>query len=235
MTLMSKTAGDLNALAPLHVFGYMAHPFNSIKRDEWHTVMFARVFSEAGADIGNWYQESMPALLRGGARGMGSDFDDAAIPGFMAGDVLLSVLQMQAAGVADAGLDKACHMASELYRARPSRAGKPYKAGRDTVANNWKAFRPVAHYWAALAVFIELAEYKNCDPGRFIFDSSNRWLQFAEGIRIAATACNLPRSNSTLLDAEAWELAGVEPDEFQLPPFNERELAALDKFEARFR
>lgn len=142
---------------------------------------------------------------------------------------------MQSERVLDAGIDKACHLAGEFYSAVVARDGSTYKASRETVTRHWRAFKNVAHYWAATTIVIANAERDGLDPALAQWDASTTWLAIAEGLRRAALACYLPRTSDTLLDDNAWTLDGVEPAELLIPPLTEPQRAWLKGFAPRYR
>lgn len=236
MPSMSENAGELKSFAPLYVHGYMVHPSDPVRREEWLAFTLGRLHREAAVGLEDWSSETVAALVRAACRGTGGDLDKSTVPGLMAGDVLLNVLQMQSEGVLHAGLDKACHLTGTFFGAVVAQDGTSYRASRESVTRHWRAFKNVAHYWAATSIVIANAERDGLDPAEALWDASTAWLGIAEALRRAALACPLPQTaGDTLLDDSAWALDGVEPAELLIPPLTQPQRDGLKGFQPRYR
>jgi hypothetical protein len=230
---MPLTAQEAAPFAFLYASGFMAHPTDESRRNEFLHWVLGKIRLETDEEEITVGREEFAALVAASDRGVGNDLGDAAEAGMMAGEVLLFVLQLQAASVPDAGLDKAQHMASQFFKSITSFGGDSYRAGRETVANNWKRFRPVAHLWGAYSL-VQRSGPSNLDVHSI--DGSNAILGVAATLLDMAERCLLPRINQPLLSrADAWELTGVTPWTVTIPPLSAAEREWLGAFQPRFR
>jgi hypothetical protein len=184
---------DLDGLDPAGAFlclmPYMAHPADQRRRQLVEAYLLGRLYKGAALTLP---EDALPTLVEAAATGVGADFVEARYHGAMAGEVLLTVLHLHAAACSP-GLDRAQHIVSEWYRQTPSSSGRRFRASRDTVRGAWRAFRDVAHLWAAWSLV------RRVDGDQVALD----------GLRVAAVAAGLAR------EAEAVRTPSGEP---VLPP-----------------
>lgn len=203
---MDMSYQDAGSFAWAYCNAYMAHPKDEKKRSEFLYWVLAKMQVDVGEAETPMSLEQLRALISGAERGVGDDLTKACTPGMMAGDVLLYVLQMNAAGISDGGIDKACHLTSTFYTATGASRydGKTYKAGRDTVLNNWNKFKSVAHLWAGY-----LITWRGVPPSlsktaviEYLFEQQATTLATSHKILEMACSIRLPRTETSLLPRE---------------------------------
>lgn len=215
----------------------MAHPNDKRARDRYSSYLAALIRAD----------EKQTYLVEAAGLGVSKDFENAIQGGCMAGDVLLVRMEMIIAKIPDAGLDKAQHVVSEYYggfhdptgtRFKDgflSGEGKPFKAGRDTVRDNWKKYCNAAHIWAAYLILLREAETNQPRS------NPRTWL---DGLKIAMLAMSLKQFTETLkvtgrggvlLPQEAFEIIGVEPTRLDPPALTPSILEAIKTFKPRYK
>lgn len=240
MPKMDMSYAEAGAYAWLFCNSYMAHPFDAERRKEHHYWVLSKMQDEVDAHEVDRVvsKEQFQALISAGKRGVGNDLAESVVGGMMAGDTLLYALQLQMRGVQDGGLDKAFHLTSTFYLQAKNHIGKPFKAGRDTVQNNWKKFKPVAHLWAAYSIAYRAAPDGSTTNqiSEHLAGQQDLMTRAANLILTLGCAVEKPRAKTPLLTLqECWEMEGVPDAQIGIPAFTDLELEALGKFESRFR
>lgn len=236
--LMANTAGDMSAYALL-VRAYMLFPNEPEQREKYGAYSVA-TFAAHAADGGCLEIESSTLLraLDAGRDGTLAAADRAVMGGLASGRVLLDVLEHQEAGETEFGLEKAFHTTSQFFISVRSLEGKDYRAGTDAVLKHWRAFRPVAHLWAAHLVL--MADWEHAgegeNPQTWIADRQPLMLQLAQALHLKARAAELPRKGGYLQTcADSWELDGVEPIPLAVPALTQSARAWVNAYQPRFR
>lgn len=251
MPHMQWSHSDLGEHAWWVVAGYMAHPANEQLRDMHHAYMMAKHLTvmEYAEPFTADFWEVMAAAAE---RGMGADLGDASSGGMMAGDVLLTVIEMHHNGMVDSGVEKACHGVSELYSRRfPKAGGGHFDASLASVRNHWRTYRTVSHYWAAYLILWRELETSMRAGGNHKLEGmvkagmqlvkedglflDKRFLPLAEALYRMASGLRLPRSRAYLLDDAAWRLWGIEPANVEAAGITDKYKAVLDAYSPRER
>lgn len=227
-------------LAQVLLWPYMAHPDDEDRRERLGAYLMARIAIDTEFDVS---KETLRRLIEAAEIGVGQDLENATAGGCMAGDVFLALLEMAAGKIADAGLDKACHVVSTMYDTPKKGSGegfrdghgKSFKAGRDTVMNHWLKYRTVAHLWAAHLILLREAEENG------IRDDLSKWL---DGCKLAAIAHSLqarasqfipPRNGAPILLDTTLKIVGAAIVPLTPPELSAPFITALENFAPRFR
>jgi len=236
--LIKNTAGDIQLYA-LVVGAYMRFPSDEIQREKYGSycvATFAAHASSGGSvDI---EPETLLEALQAARDGTYDAAERAVMGGLASGRVLLDVLEHQAAGDADFGLEKAFHTAAMLFQSTRRYDGEKYRAGVDAVLKHWRAFRPVAHLWAAHLVLMGAWEDAGAsgDAHAWIADRRALMLQIAHALQLRALEIELPRKGGYLQSrADCWELDGVAPATLEAPALTETAQAWAANYQRRFR
>lgn len=217
---------------------YMAYPNDETMREQFGQVVVANFAKHLAEDKPvTLERDTINGVLDAAMSGAAKGLDGAAIPGQMAGEVLLYMLRMRESGAPNPSLDKAQYLTGEFYvRSTKYGGGKYGGAGRDTVRKNWEAFRPVAHLWAA---FTAVAHSFDTDPNldHRMADSWNEIIiPLAQALYNDAAAYTPPGAKEAVLVPErTWKLDGIPPRPYRLPPLSETELQLLQDFVPRHR
>ncbi len=198
MTIRAIDLAGLDAPSrAIVVRAVMAHPQNDQRREELEALLLAELYAASQMAFPS---HILPPLIRAAERGAGRDFEKASGPGRIAGDVLLYLVAMNHAGrVKDLGLDRAQYVVSRLHAQRP--------ISRDSVRRHWKAFRPVAHLWAAESLVRDRTP--EGEPADYIGDHGPSLVGLAEALRLSAEATRLP-SKFQIQSSELICLLGAE-------------------------
>lgn len=221
---------DVTTLSPeltlVRLLPYMAHPNNVEARERYGAFLSAQQYSE-DPDIS---RNTLKNLIEAARVGVGRDFHNSIQGGCMAGDVLLARIEMYAADVRDAGLDKACHIISEYYGGFHDNRGKKlkdgfssgerkvFKAGRDTVLGNWKKYSNAAHLWAAYLILLRESEKNKVRDKPEIWLNGRKIASLATVLRNRAVKVPPVGNASPVLSTGAFEIIGVDPPLWMLPP-----------------
>jgi hypothetical protein len=221
----------------------MAHPSDTEARERYAAFLVAQVLFASDLPIPN---ETLGHLIDAARVGVATDFDKAIAGGCMAGDMLLVRIEMNDADVADAGVDKAAHIGSEYYGGFHNRQGrktskgfitgegKPIRAGRETVLNNWKQYGNAAHLWGAYLILLREAEANGIrnDPTKWL--DGHKLASIAMGLKQLAASAKRVRGASTALSELALEIVGATPPRWMLvPELTDDFKAALATFRPR--
>ena len=123
---------------------------------------------------------------------------------FTVGYVLILTLARAEAGEKHTSVNAAM---SEVKDALGIRV-KGYGAGLTELYASWRAFRPVAHLWAAQSMCS--CPMKELEPPAFL-----EWIAGAEDLRRRGEAFRPPKAKTPVLDpSTTWKM----PDELKLPP-----------------
>lgn len=203
-------------LTKLCLLPYMAHPDDDNARERYGAFFLAQCHFAHDLAISN---ETLGYLVEAARVGVGNDFDKAIPGGCMAGDVLLARLEMDDAQVPHAGIDKACHLASQRYGHRANGAnihqgflsgdGEFHRASRETVFDNWKKYCRAAHLWAAYLILSREAETMG------VRNELSKWLfgrklaSLAMALKSRASTVSVSGNASLPLPANAIEIIGA--------------------------
>ncbi len=236
--LIENTVGDLGLYALL-VSAYMRFPNDAAQRDKYGAYCVAN-FAAHAADGGSATldAETLLTALQAGRDGTLDAADRAVMGGLASGCVLLDVLEHRAAGDADFGIEKAFHTTAGFFKSAHRYDGAEYRAGTDAILKHWRAFRPVAHLWAAHLVMMQSWEDAGAgvDAQAWIADRQPLMLQLAQALHLKALAIELPKKGGPLQSrADCWELDGVEPVAVAAPALTDAAKAWLKKYRPRYR
>lgn len=222
-------AGLSPELAIVALLPTMAHPREEDRRGLLEAWIIGKLHAAADLPLP---RGCLPRLVAAAEVGVGSDLTEATHGGCMAGDVLLTLLELGTNQAEDLSLNKAWHIVSGQYTHCVDRQGDRFRASIDTVRAHWKRFRPVAHLWAAHLVLVRQAEEYSADP--FALDGQHL-AALAEGFRLEAAKFILPL-DQPLLPRDAVPIRGAAQVSWMQAPDNRALFkAALASFTGRSR
>lgn len=235
---MSTIENLCNTTYPIVALAYMAFPRDEAKREQFGQTLVASFATNAVEDDEEIClpRSAVSGILAAAANGAANGLSDAAVGGFMAGEVLLYVLRMRDSGVEAPSLDKAHHLTGAHYVSSKKYGGGSYRgAGRDTVRKHWEAFRTVGHLWAAW-LLISYSCPTDRDRAAWMADHFHVLPGLAHGIYEDAVTYLPPQGREPILSPDrAWRLIGVQPLPYVLPPLTEFEREVLATFRPRAR
>lgn len=197
MIAPSKPESELSALVEL--WSCMVHPEDVERRSQLRAYLHARMCEAASRPVP---ADLTGPLIGAAARGAGSDMTDAVTGGCLAGETLLTALQLRASGIEHPGIEKAQYLVAELSRRWVSGQGTRYRANRETIRKvHWRKYRRVAHLWAAYLILLDEAEQAGRRDAILDWLNPIRLAEIANGIRLYDKGDYLP--------ADALELLGV--------------------------
>gem|GEM_PF-5002746 len=141
----------------------------------------------------------------------------SAWPGCAAGDVLLYLLQIDAAGI-PSSVNKAVFVARDYLQGAKDGEGENIGASERYIRQCWEDFKPVAHLWAAYRVW----QFNDDPEGRegpesfspFQMDSLRPFLALSEKLAdLGAAHVAHGRREPTLAPDQLWRV----PERIQLP------------------
>ena len=232
--------GGSNDIDTVMLICLMVHPSDQQRRDEllsylMQPYMSAILDSDPSAALPPKYLDFLGSAAK---RGVGEDIDRAVVPGCIAGETLIVLLQMARTNNPRFGSDRALHAAQTLNDRRPTRDGGRVKAStRETVRNHWRAYRRSAHLWAAYVLFCAANGSQPTENLR------NRFVEAAHSGSLAATAESLRRTanahplpnGESILPEDSFVLEGFGDPDPQLVGLEMQYSDLLENFKPRGR
>lgn len=142
------------ALLPFEVSAYMLHPSNEKRRKAYFARKRAEYWVFRASEDG---LESVPVnalkdLLENPITAVEDEIESLTIQGSVAGEILLNLIKLSANGE-DASVNKAIHLGAQFFQeAKNSLGGEVEASGDRSIRRAWSAYKPVAHFWAALQI-----------------------------------------------------------------------------------
>jgi len=161
-------AGALTVGDVFQIYTFMAHPRSEERRHEFHARVQEQLAASVqpilaahlpanvaaattGANLGAWLQPfgGFPRLA--GAPGMPEVLErlhESTWPGSIVGDLLIYLVQMNAAGIR-ASISKSVAIVVDYLKGATNASGRAGSGSARYVREQWSEFKPVAHLWAA--------------------------------------------------------------------------------------
>lgn len=144
------------AFLPFEVAAYMLHPIDEKLRNAYLARKMAeyRVFCAGEEGLESVPVDVLKDLLESPIAAGVDAIEGLTIQGSVAGEILLNLLKLNASGE-DASVNKAIHLGAQYFQEAQNSLGGEVAPGDRSIRRAWSAYRPVAHFWAALQIHLQ--------------------------------------------------------------------------------
>lgn len=141
---------------PCEVTAYMLHPADEKLRNAYLTKKMAEytLFCATEDGLESVPTEVLKGLLESHDSAQANAVEKLSIMGSVAGELLLNLIKLSASDE-EASVGKAIHLGAPYFKEAKNSLGGRISPSKSSIQRAWSAYKPVAHFWAALRIQVQ--------------------------------------------------------------------------------
>lgn len=141
---------------PCEVAAYMLHPTDEELRNTYLSRKMAEytLFCATEDGLESVPTEVLKDLLESPGSAQANAVEYLSIMGSVAGELLLNLIKLSASDE-EASVGKAIHLGAPYFKEAKNSLGARISPSKSSIQRAWSAYKPVAHFWAALRIHIQ--------------------------------------------------------------------------------